>query len=105
LELRRFSRAPINQPVLFALKGDDSFSEGLAKDVSLGGMFITTEFPAPFGAEITVHATLDGSGELALPAIVRWTRADGMGLQFQLLGARETFTITEIVRRHEESSR
>ncbi|HEY2509708.1 MAG TPA: PilZ domain-containing protein [Polyangiaceae bacterium] len=99
MELRRFVRVPLDQTVVFALKGEDAFSDGLAKDISLGGMFVATEFVPPFGAEVTVHlALVDGEPELVLPAIVRWTRPDGMGLQFQLLGARETFAITEVVR-------
>jgi len=106
LELRRFSRVPIDRSVVFAQKGDDVFSDGLATDISLGGMFIATEFPATFGAEITVHVALsDDTPELVLPAIVRWTRPDGMGVQFQLIGARETFAITEVVRLHEAASR
>ena len=106
MELRRFNRAPINRPVLFAPPDDDVSIEGVAMDVSLGGMFIDTEYPASFGDAITVHLTFEESSEeFALPAKVRWTRADGMGVQFGLLGARETFAITEIVRRHEESSR
>jgi Tfp pilus assembly protein PilZ len=106
VELRRFSRAPISRSVLFAPKDDDAFTEGIATDISLGGMFVTSEYPASFGAEITIHLSLsDDAPELVLPAIVRWTRADGMGVQFQMIGARETFAITEVVRRHEEASR
>lgn len=103
MELRRFVRVPLEQTVVFALKGEDAFSDGLAKDISLGGMFVATEFAAPFGAEVTVHLALfEGEPDLVLPAIVRWTRPDGMGLQFQLLGARETYAITEVVKQHGE---
>jgi type IV pilus assembly protein PilZ len=35
---------------------------------------------------------------MALPAVVRWTSKDGMGVQFGLLGARETHEITEFVK-------
>ena len=35
---------------------------------------------------------------MVLPAIVRWTSPVGMGVQFGLLGVRETHAITEIVR-------
>jgi type IV pilus assembly protein PilZ len=40
----------------------------------------------------------------ALPGIVRWTNAHGMGVQFGLLGAKETHTITELVAAHERES-
>ena len=106
MELRRFNRAPFNRPALFVRAGDDVFIEGVAKDISLGGMFIDTEFPASFGDAISVSVSFeDGAEDLVLPGKVRWTRADGMGIQFGLLGARETFAITEIVRLHEDSRR
>jgi Tfp pilus assembly protein PilZ len=104
VELRRFIRAPLDQSLLFAKKDDDEFIEGLARDISLGGMFIETPMPAEFGAEIVIHITLpEQSVELALPAVVRWTRVNGMGIQFRLLGARETHAITEVVRVHSGS--
>jgi type IV pilus assembly protein PilZ len=33
----------------------------------------------------------------ALPAIVRWVTAKEMGIQFGLLGARETYALTELL--------
>jgi hypothetical protein len=33
---------------------------------------------------------------------VRWTRSDGMGVQFGLIGARETHAITELTRAKEK---
>jgi hypothetical protein len=106
MELRRFTRAPIRQQLLFTPRDDEAFSDGVARDICLGGMFIETEFPAPFNAEVVVHIRLDETGsEIVLPGIVRWTDAEGMGVQFQLLGVRETFAITEIVRRYEEAGR
>jgi hypothetical protein len=105
VELRRFKRARIRCPVLFAPTDDDVFSDGVAVDISLGGMFIESDFPSAFGATIRVHLTLEGaSSELVLPATVRWTRPDGMGVQFGLLGARETFAITELVRQSEHAA-
>jgi type IV pilus assembly protein PilZ len=106
VELRRFKRARIRYPVLFAPADDDVFTDGVAVDISLGGMFIESEFPCAFGATIQIHLTPAGAtSELVLPATVRWTRPDGMGVQFGLLGARETFAITELVRASEDSSR
>jgi hypothetical protein len=111
VELRRFNRVPIDQPLRFAPKDEDRllpdetrFADAIAVDISLGGMFIVTKRPAPFGAEIRIYARLHGAeGEFALPAIVRWTKADGMGVQFGPLGAKETLAITEIVREYQES--
>jgi len=66
--------------------------------LSLGGMHIQSLRPAPFGANITVFLQLKGgSGPAALPGIVRWVKGDEMGVQFGLLGARETYALTEML--------
>jgi len=85
--------------VAFSRKGQDQRISGQATDISLGGMFIETAEPAPFGAEVVVHVRLPGQpSAFDLPAVVRWVRPGGMGVQFRMLGARETHTITELVR-------
>jgi len=84
---------------VFSRKGQSERVTGQSTDISLGGMFIETTQPAPFGAEIVVHVHVPGEpSAFALPGVVRWVRSDGMGVQFGLLGARETHTITELVR-------
>ena len=104
VEQRRFARAPIDSLASFSVKGKPEKREGLAKDVSVGGMFIETTNPAPFGADVIVHIVLPGAENVvALPGVVRWVRDGGMGVQFGLLGALETHVITEIGRRHAES--
>jgi type IV pilus assembly protein PilZ len=70
-------------------------------------MFIETESPAAFGADVVVHVRLHtaarGEQEFALPAVVRWVRSDGMGVQFGLLGALETHAITELTKSTESA--
>jgi len=106
VDLRRFSRAPIEQTLLFGSRDEDGLAEGAAVDISLGGMFIVTETPAAFGTTIEIHTQLAGvRGEFVLPAVVRWTRVGGMGVQFGMLGAKETLAITEIVRKYEKAKR
>ena len=68
VELRRYQRAPIDVPVEFAAKGSTERVAGRAKDISLGGMFVETPAPLPFGAELVVHVTLPGQkAPFALP--------------------------------------
>ena len=100
VEQRRFlPRATLNQPLVFKTKGSDQTFAGVGKDISLGGMFIETESPGAFNAEIVIVTDLPGEhGSVTLPAVVRWTKPGGMGVQFGLLGARETHVITEITR-------
>ena len=100
VELRRHPRAPFDGPVEFVAKGSSERIAGRCKDVSLGGMYVQTPHPLPFGVDLVVHLTLPGLKKaLAIPGVVRWTRPGaGMGLQFGLIGARETHAITELTR-------
>jgi hypothetical protein len=100
VELRHYKRAVVDLPVEFGERGALERHPGRAKDLSVGGMYVQTEAPLPFGAQLVVYAVLPGQKEpLALPAIVRWSRpGDGMGLQFGLVGARETRAITELTK-------
>jgi Tfp pilus assembly protein PilZ len=99
IEQRRYARAPIDTPLSFSVKGQSDDREGVGKDISIGGMFVETSTPAGFGESVVIHVSLPGSDEiLALPGVIRWVRNGGMGVQFGLLGARETHVITEITR-------
>jgi Tfp pilus assembly protein PilZ len=91
---------PFDGPVEFNVKGTQERIEGRCKDVSLGGMYVQTSRPLPFGVELIMHVTLPGrSAPFAMPGVVRWTRpGQGMGVQFGLIGARETHAITELTR-------
>ena len=97
VELRRFTRTPIEVPVTFTHKSSSEVISGYAKDISVGGMFIETERPVHFGGEVAVRLRLPQSkDELTLPAVVRWVRDDGMGLQFGLLGPFEGLSIRPV---------
>jgi len=103
-EQRRHARAPINSPVAFTAKGGSERRSGLGKDISVGGMFIETTAPETFGTEVVIQVKLPGANDLvSLPGVVRWVRDGGMGVQFGLLGAKETHLITEIGRKHSEA--
>jgi uncharacterized protein (TIGR02266 family) len=97
IDLRRHQRAPLDVNVEFVGKGSNERYRGRAKDISLGGMFVETPQALAFSSELTVHITLPGQKvPFALPGVVRWTRDGGMGVQFAMLGARETHAITEL---------
>ena len=107
VDLRRYTRTQLEAPLEFAPKGNAGkgapAAPGVGRDISVGGMFVETGSPPPFGAEVTIAVQLPGQKDrLVLPAVVRWTRPDGMGVQFGLLGARETYAITEYSKPIEE---
>lgn len=70
---------------------------GVAKDVSMGGMFIESSESPAFGTQVTIAAKLAGA-DLKLPGTVRWGKPGGFGVQFGLLGARETVTIAKLLK-------
>ena len=96
-EKRRHFRKQISLDVEFSV-GDGPRQTGVCRDFSLGGVQIETTTPAPFGANVTVYLRLKGNSVISsLPGIVRWVKAGSMGVQFGLLGARETYAITEML--------
>jgi type IV pilus assembly protein PilZ len=96
-EKRRHFRKQVALDVEFNV-AEGARQAGLCRDFSLGGVHIDTTTPAPFGANVTVYLRLKGSSAVsALPGIVRWVKSGSMGVQFGLLGARETYAITEML--------
>jgi hypothetical protein len=71
---------------------------GYTRDVSVGGAFIESSGHPPFGSKVTMVMSAPGQGDLRVSAIVRWTQPDGFGVQFQLLGAKETYVIARLMR-------
>ena len=102
IEKRRYARATIEVPVLFAEKGSSQVASGVGRDISIGGIFIETATPAAFRKEILVRVRLrtasHGEQDFDLPGVVRWVRSGGMGVQFGLLGVLETHGITELTK-------
>ena len=100
VEQRRYARAPIDAPLTFTVKGKNDWKDGVGRDVSIGGMSIETAEKLPFGVEVEVSVQLPGDDDIfLLPGTVRWSRDGRIGVQFGLIGARETHVITEIARR------
>lgn len=93
-EKRSYYRKVVEYPVEFSVVGESTRASGLCRNLSLGGVHVETDAPAPFAARVTVHLSLPGLGPEGVPGIVRWVKPDKMGVQFGLLGARETYAIT-----------
>ena len=96
-EKRKHPRKNIHPDVAFEVAGGERI-EAICRDVSIGGAFLETNRPAPFGAKVTVFLRLPGlEKEVAVASTVRWTKPDGMGVQFGVMGARETHALVTMI--------
>jgi hypothetical protein len=98
-EQRRYERKPVYFAVEIAT-AEGARTAGVCCDLSVGGMHIQTQSPAPYASKVTVYVQLPGTRSTSvLPGVVRWTRPNEMGVQFDMLGARETHAITSVLGR------
>jgi type IV pilus assembly protein PilZ len=94
---RQHPRKVFSSEVTFQVAGG-ARHEGRCHDVSLGGVFIETDSPLPYGTRVRVFMHLPGlRDESAIDAIVRWSKPTGMGVQFGVMGARETHALTQLL--------
>ncbi len=92
----REARTPTDIPVEI-VAADGGRIAGRATNVSLGGARVETPFALAFGTRVVVHLPLPGALRPAfVPGVVRWTAPGAMGLQFGLLGVRETHLIAQL---------
>ncbi|MCC6523732.1 MAG: PilZ domain-containing protein [Polyangiaceae bacterium] len=94
-ERRRHTRKRVDLEVSYRAAGGERVVAH-ANDMSMGGMFVRTAPVPAFGSTVELEFLVPGHATaIVLAAVVRWTTPDGMGVQFQLLGARDTYAITE----------
>lgn len=103
-EKRKHERTPIDIPMRWSEEGAGAAAaSALCRDVSLGGCFLETEAPARIGTGVTLFLDLpelrdERHPPAGVPCTVRWTTPRGMGVQFGLMGARETAAIVALLR-------
>jgi hypothetical protein len=96
-EKRKHMRIPISHPVLCEAGAREPFA-AVITDLGIGGARIESTHTPTYAAEIVLSLRLPGAAEMSrLPAIVRWTRPGAFGVQFGLLGARDTKAIVELM--------
>ena len=98
-DLRRNPRVLLDTDV--EIMHDGRTFNGRAHDISLGGMFVATPTVVPFGSNVTLKFRIGRDSELSIAGVVRWTRSDGIGVQFGTFGVRETYAITEHVKKNQ----
>ena len=94
-ERRRHERRNVSLEAVFQSSGGGRFAARLTA-LSLGGAFLETDEPPTFGSTIAVFVTFPGSTrETEIGCTVRWRHGDGVGVQFGMLRARDTYALTE----------
>lgn len=97
-EKRVYVRAPVSVDISCEDQAGNVFV-GSTRDISMGGMYVEATVSPAFGANVTVHCHLPGSPTpTKFPGIIRWSRPDGFGVQFGLLGAKETHLLANLMR-------
>ncbi len=97
-EKRTSPRVPLRIEVVCTTEGGARLV-GHTRDLSVGGAFIEAPEVPAFGSKVSVVLVAPETQGFTFPGIVRWTKPDGFGLQFQLLGARETHAVASLTRR------
>jgi hypothetical protein len=95
---RNLVRFALRAPVEFNLWDLRRNFFAFATDISVGGAFIETAFPASALSAVALRMWPWGWGEeVMLAGIVRWKGATGMGVQFVSVGPREARAIRDAV--------
>lgn len=98
-EQRKYHRVPVSVEVTCILSEGVEF-DGLAKDISLGGMFVECQRELVFGTSLSLVLRGVATREVRVPAIVRWSEPRGFGVQFGLLGAYATHVVVDLVKKN-----
>jgi hypothetical protein len=98
-EQRKHHRIPVHIGVT-CIPGEGEAFEGSVKDLSLGGMFVECDVRPAFASKLTLVLRGVAARELRLPAVVRWSKRHGFGVQFGLLGAYATHAILDLVKKN-----
>jgi len=94
---REHPRTTFEAQIAFQL-GDGPRIGATCRNISIGGMLVETDQPAPYGTTIRVFMQLPGlKSETVIDAVVRWSKPDGMGVQFGRMGALETHALTQMI--------
>lgn len=100
---RQYQRAVLEVPVRVLAKNGAAW-ETHSFDISVGGMLLSGQSAVEIGAEVTLTFELPKLGKVNMPGFVRWSSERGVGIQFGLIGPRETHAIGGLVRQQAVAS-
>jgi hypothetical protein len=80
-------------------RGDGIAGEGIIKDLSLSGSYITGNRPVSIGMVLALHIFVPGDPELLLieRATVKWAKRNKFGVDFDNLQPKMAERITEVI--------
>jgi hypothetical protein len=103
---RRYPRGELRSPVEFTGVDPKNVTFGFAVDLSSGGAFVQTAFPAALRSRVVVRFWRPGwPAELHVRGVVRWACSAGMGVEFAAVGWREERLIDELLGESQPSAR
>jgi len=98
-ENRRSKRIEIPKGLWVAWRTDGSSSGSRVRDLSIGGIFISTETPLSNGSRIQLLFSLP-EGEVRVEGVVRYaTAGKGMGVEFTHMQTADHARLREMIRR------
>ncbi len=98
-ENRRNPRVEISKGLWVAWRPDGAPVVSRVRDLSAGGVFVSTNAPLPKGSPIQLLFSLP-EGEMRIEGIVRYCNAGkGMGVEFTQMGVADRARLQELLRR------
>lgn len=98
-ENRRTPRVEVSKGVWVAWRADGSPVVSRVRDLSAGGVFISTSAPLSKGSPVQLLFSLP-EGEMRIEGIVRYSNAGkGMGVEFTQMGVADRARLQELIRR------
>jgi hypothetical protein len=98
-ENRQNARIAVSKGVWVAWQSDGPRNVSRVRDLSVGGVFISTAIPVPVGTEVDMLFT-QPEGETRIRGIVRYADGNnGIGVEFTSMGTADRARFQELLRR------
>jgi hypothetical protein len=98
-ENRRAPRVEVSRGIWVAWRTEGSPSVSRVRDLSVGGVFVSTTPPPPNGTPVHLLFSLP-EGEVRIDGSVRYSQEGvGMGVEFTQMGAADRARLQELIRR------
>jgi hypothetical protein len=97
-ENRQNPRVEIAKGIWVAWRLDGSANVSRVRDLSLGGVFISTHTSLAKGSAIHLLFSLP-EGEMRIEGVVRYASSKGMGVEFTAMATADRARLQELIRR------